>query len=147
MIFRLLVQGLWLCQSLSLRHLSFQRRGLAAVGPGVKRFQLDEKDLSESFARGSGPGGQKINKSKNCVHLVHIPTGISVDCQDARDLTTNRKLARKWLADKVDLALHGDNSKLGKKFEKIRKRKRSAARYGHNVVLRSKRYNITSFLC
>jgi protein subunit release factor B len=91
-------------------------------------FRIDEKDLRESFARGSGPGGQKINKTRNNVLLVHEPTGILVQCQDARDLTTNRKIARKLLRDKVDLSINGAESKLGKKYEKIRKRKKNAAR-------------------
>lgn len=34
-----------------------------------------EKDLQEQFVRGSGPGGQKTNKTSNCVVLKHIPTG------------------------------------------------------------------------
>ncbi|XP_060529608.1 mitochondrial translation release factor in rescue [Cylas formicarius] len=33
-------------------------------------------DLKEQFVRGSGPGGQKINKTASCVVLKHIPTGI-----------------------------------------------------------------------
>jgi protein subunit release factor B len=92
---------------------------------------IDEKDLVESFVRGSGPGGQKINKSKNNVHLVHTPTGISVQCQDARDLTTNRKIARKLLRDKVDLAANGKDSKLGMRHAKITKQKDKAARLVH----------------
>lgn len=93
-----------------------------------KPIEIMEEDLIESFVRGSGPGGQKINKSKNNVCLVHKPTGISVQCQDARDLTTNRKIARKLLKDKIDLDLNGSESKLGKKFERIRKQKRTAAK-------------------
>lgn len=90
---------------------------------------LNESELEESFVRGSGPGGQKINKSKNNVFLVHVPTGISVQCQETRDLSSNRKIARKLLRDKLDLALNGENSKLGKRFERIRKKKRNSARY------------------
>lgn len=93
--------------------------------PGVA---LDEKDLQESFVKGSGPGGQKINKTNNNVLLVHIPTGISVQCQETRDLSSNRKIARKLLRDKIDLAVNGVDSKLGKKFERIRKQKRNSAR-------------------
>lgn len=37
--------------------------------------KLDENDLDENFAHGSGPGGQKVNKAHNCVTLVHKPTG------------------------------------------------------------------------
>ncbi|KAF7286318.1 hypothetical protein GWI33_006047 [Rhynchophorus ferrugineus] len=37
---------------------------------------LNEKDLIEQQVRGSGPGGQKINKTSSCVVLKHIPTGL-----------------------------------------------------------------------
>lgn len=37
--------------------------------------QLNEKDLEKQFVRGSGPGGQAVNKAMNCVHLKHIPSG------------------------------------------------------------------------
>ena len=56
--------------------------------------RLDKKDIEESFCRGAGPGGQKINKSMNKVRLRHIPTGATVAVQEQRDLTTNRSLAR-----------------------------------------------------
>lgn len=36
---------------------------------------LDEKDLEEGFVKGGGPGGQKVNKSTNCVYIKHLPTG------------------------------------------------------------------------
>ena len=36
---------------------------------------LNNDELEEQFINGSGPGGQKINKSHNCVLLKHIPTG------------------------------------------------------------------------
>jgi len=101
---------------------------------------IDENDIRESFVRGSGPGGQKINKSKNNVLLIHVPTGISVQCQETRDLCSNRKIARKLLRDKIDLAVNGETSKLGKKFERIRKKKRNSARYGR---MKSKWRNFT----
>ena len=39
---------------------------------------LDEDELEEMFVRGSGPGGQAVNKTSNCVVLKHTPTGIVV---------------------------------------------------------------------
>ena len=40
--------------------------------------ELDESELEEDFVRGSGPGGQSVNKTTNCVVLKHKPTGIVV---------------------------------------------------------------------
>jgi peptide chain release factor len=38
--------------------------------------RLDPADLEEKFVRGSGPGGQAVNKTTNAVFLKHIPTGV-----------------------------------------------------------------------
>lgn len=92
------------------------------------QIQLDEKDLEESFVRGSGPGGQKINKTSNKVRLRHIPTGATVAVQEQRELATNRSLARKLLRDKVDLIINGANSKISRRIAKIQKRKCKSAR-------------------
>ena len=89
---------------------------------------LRDEDLVESFVRGRGPGGQAINKNKSCVQLLHIPTGMRVHCQEARDLTTNRRIARKLLERKLDVLFNGPDSYLGRKFDKIRKRKAKARR-------------------
>ena len=101
------------------------------------RLVLLETDLIETFERGSGPGGQKINKNRSCVHLTHIPTGLAVQCQDQRELTQNRRIGRRWLADKVDFFLNGANSKKGIKITKKRKSKakakqRAAKKYGNS---------------
>ncbi|KAF8582080.1 hypothetical protein K439DRAFT_1392104 [Ramaria rubella] len=64
--------------------------------------RLDENDLEESFVRGSGPGGQSVNKTENCVQIVHKPTGLRVSCQETRSLDLNRRTARKLLIEKLD---------------------------------------------
>lgn len=93
-----------------------------------KSIALDENDLEEKFVRGSGPGGQKINKRMHNVQLTHIPSGITVHCQEQRELSSNRKIARKILAEKVDHFYYGreGKSKLSLKLQKIRKRKQKA---------------------
>ena len=93
-----------------------------------KRLVLDESDIREKFVKGSGPGGQSVNKSSNNVQLTHIPTGVSVHCHESRDLTTNRSIARRLLRDKVELAVLGKDSKLARKHDKQRNRKLKAAR-------------------
>ena len=42
---------------------------------------ISEGDLLEKFVRGSGAGGQKINKTSNCVFLKHLPSGVCIKCQ------------------------------------------------------------------
>jgi protein subunit release factor B len=72
--------------------------------------ELKEEDITETFIRGSGPGGQKINKTSNRVLLIHKPTNLRVECQDTRSLQQNRKLARKRLRLKLDEHLNGSQS-------------------------------------
>ncbi|GAB9467107.1 Peptide chain release factor c12orf65 [Globisporangium polare] len=95
--------------------------------PPVKKqpIVLREEDLEESFVKGSGKGGQKINKVRNCVLLKHTPTGLHVRCQKTRSLDDNRRVARKLLVQKLDDQLNGELSARNVKFSKLRKRKAS----------------------
>ena len=69
---------------------------------------------------------------------MHLPTGISVQCQETRDLTSNRAIARRILREKVEFAQKGANSKLGRTIEKAQKRKKNSARRA------KKKYAVTS---
>ncbi|KAG0144567.1 hypothetical protein CROQUDRAFT_18426, partial [Cronartium quercuum f. sp. fusiforme G11] len=66
-----------------------------------KPAYIPESDLIEDFVRGSGPGGQSINKTNISVSLIHKPTGIRVQCHAQRSRESNRKEARKILREKV----------------------------------------------
>ena len=59
-------------------------------------------DVEEKFVRGSGPGGQKINKTSSTVWLRHRPTGIEVRCQAERSQTANREQAWTELCAKLE---------------------------------------------
>merc|ERR1712194_487784 len=66
---------------------------------GVQHHRPDV--VTENFVKGRGPGGQKINKTRNCVQLTHQPTGVQVQVQDSRSLAANRGMARKRLKQKI----------------------------------------------
>jgi len=68
----------------------------------MKRLGIREADLSETFARSSGPGGQHVNKVSTAVTLVHEPSGIAVTVQDSRSQSMNRRLARERLLDQLE---------------------------------------------
>ena len=87
-----------------------------------------EEDLIETFIRGSGNGGQKVNKTSNCVQLRHIPTGIVVKCHQQRDREINRKIARKLMMEKLEELYLGKESKKQLKYERIRKKKANKKR-------------------
>lgn len=71
---------------------------------------LNENDLDEQFVRGSGPGGQAVNKTSNCVVLRHKPTNIIIKCHKHRLLQKNQKEARTLLIARLDNHINGDDS-------------------------------------
>ena len=98
---------------------------------------LLERDVQEHFSKGGGRGGQKVNKSSNCVHLHHVPTGTIVKCHATRSLAENRKIARRILQSRLEELLLGPNSTNRQRQLKIQKskaknRRRSRAKYGDN---------------
>lgn len=66
----------------------------------IKRLGIDVKAIEETFTRGSGKGGQKINKTSSCVQLSY--DGLRVRCQRERRRTVNRFLALRLLVDKIE---------------------------------------------
>jgi protein subunit release factor B len=69
----------------------------------MDRLRVREADLVERFVRGSGPGGQKVNKTASCVYLKHRPSGIDVHCQQERSRERNRVVAREWLCQRLEV--------------------------------------------
>jgi peptide chain release factor 1 len=60
-----------------------------------------ESDCDIDFVRGSGPGGQGMQSSSNCVVLTHRPTGISVKCHQSRSALGNKELALQMVAQQI----------------------------------------------
>ncbi len=89
----------------------------------MQKCCLSEKDIEEAFVRSSGAGGQKVNKTSNCVHLKHIPSGLAVKVQKSRSQGLNRYYARKQMCELLENKLLGKESPKAKKLEKIRKQK------------------------
>ncbi len=87
-----------------------------------------EKDIEEQFVRGSGAGGQKRNKTSNCVKLKHTPTGISVRFGMYRERSINQILARRELCEKIEQQRLGKLSAKEIEIAKIRKQKKRQVR-------------------
>ena len=64
-------------------------------------FKLNRNDVTKSYIRSQGPGGQHVNRTESCVQLTHIPTGIQVKCQDTRDQRKNEEIAYQRLSDRL----------------------------------------------
>lgn len=64
-------------------------------------FEINPNDLEIDTMRASGAGGQHVNKTDSAVRVTHIPTGISVKCQDGRSQHENRATALMSIRAKV----------------------------------------------
>lgn len=104
----------------------------------MESLQIMEKDLAEHFIRGSGSGGQKINKTSSCVQLNHAPSGIEIRCQKTRSQADNRYWARKDLCERIEERVLGDKSKKQQAMEKIRRQKRRRSRRAKAKMLDEK---------
>ena len=89
----------------------------------MEALGIREQDLEESFVRGSGRGGQKVNKTNNCVYLKHIPTGIAVKCHVDRSRELNRFLARRELCDAVEQMQTGRCAARAHVIQRMRRQK------------------------
>jgi protein subunit release factor B len=105
----------------------------------MRKLEVSETELEESFARSRGPGGQNVNKVSTAVTLRHVPTGISVTVQDSRSQAVNRKLARERLLDAIESAREGQRMAEIAKREKERRRKSPRPARLKKKILESKR--------
>lgn len=111
---------------------------IEAIKRLMQEANLSEHDLQESFIMGSGPGGQKTNKTSSVVRLVHQPTGISVKVGQTRSRETNRFLARRQIAELILEKISNRKAAAQQAREKIRRQKRRRSRKQKEKMLEQK---------
>ena len=64
------------------------------------------RDCELIMQKGTGNGGQKINKTSSAVRLRHRPTGIAVSANEERSQSRNRHIALRKLRYEIALSIH-----------------------------------------
>ena len=108
-------------------------RRLAALG-------VRAADCEEHFILGSGPGGQKVNKTSSTVQLRHGPSGTEVRMQQERSQLRNRELAWTELANRLEAARAAVAAAKRDQGELERRRTRQKSRAQKARMLQGKKH-------
>ena len=103
-----------------------------SVSPDIEDtidIKIEEKDIEVTTMRGSGPGGQAINKIESAVRIKHVPTGIVINSRAERSQYDNKRFAMKMLKAKLyELELKKKQDKIEGQLETL-----TDVSFGHQI--------------
>lgn len=104
----------------------------------LARMRIDERELVETFARSSGPGGQNVNKVSTAVTLRYRHWSVTV--QDSRSQMVNRQLARKRLLELIEEERAAKKLKAKAEIAKARRQKAKRSKTTKKRMVEGKRH-------